>query len=133
MTYPVARSMLLAGALLMASAPAVAATYQSFHCKCNPPACGDCTCTDSYTLGSMVTKEFRAYCDNVSEESEAPNLNVDGKSSSTTCTVQISILGQPYKSKSCTNWSLFHSDGLSIKVTCHDWHYDTDSGSNACN
>lgn len=132
MKYSLVPPLILSAAFSMAPGSVSASSYQSFHCHCVPPDCGNCSCTDSYTLGAMVTKEFRAYCDNTDEDAEYPNIAVNDRNSNTTCTVQLAIMAQPYRSKSCTNWSLFHSDGLSIKVTCHDWKYDTDLGKDVC-
>lgn len=112
--------------LLTAPQMASASTFQSFHCACTAPTGENCSCSFSYTLGKLVTKEFRGYCDNIGGDTPIPDLYVHDLNKGNTCTIQANseFVSPPYRSRSCTNWSLTRSDSLNIETIC----YNQDSG-----
>ena len=90
-------------------------TYKNYHCGCEPDLENNCTCEYHYTLGKSATKEFRAYC--TANESIPEGIKITGKKKDTTCTGRNFVYGD-YATRSCTNWSPSHTDGVDITVTC---------------
>lgn len=90
----------------------------SYHCHCKPENGATCSCKYSYTLGAFITKEFRGYCDEVSNP-VYPDVLVTGRDSAT-CTVQVGTPIAGYTTKSCTNWNAFGSDTVNIEVKCSE-------------
>jgi len=88
----------------------------SYHCHCKPADGATCSCKYSYTLGAFATKEFRGYCDEVSNP-VYPDVLVNKRDSST-CTIQVGTPIAGYTTKSCTNWNAFNSDTLEVQVKC---------------
>jgi hypothetical protein len=110
-----------AAALLVAPPSASASTYQSFHCQCTAPEGESCSCSYSYTLGKLATKEFRGYCDEMADGTKFPDLFVHNLNKGNTCTIQVGVIATPqYRSRSCTNWSLTRSDSVDIEIDCHN-------------
>ena len=94
-------------------------TFKKYHCGCEPAA-GErgCWCRYDYYLGKGKTKEFRGYCTSDSDI-EPTNLNVSGKGMNTTCTAD--VMWKPYVTRSCTNWSVFTKDKLTLTVHCRKY------------
>ena len=118
----IATSLLAAAALCVSMQPAAAASYEEYHCKCLPPKDESCSCSFSHTLGALATKEFRGYCDKLDDDHDFPGISVSNRDKNTTCTIPLGIMprfnSHQYGSISCTNWSLFSKDSVSIKVVC---------------
>ncbi len=89
-------------------------TYKNYHCGCEPDLENDCTCEYHYTLGKSATKEFRSYC--TADESIPWGIDISGRKKDTTCVGE--VLWGDYYTRSCTNWSPTHTDGVDITVTC---------------
>ena len=101
--------------------PARADTYVAYHCHCTAERGSSCSCSYDVQLGKSQTKEFRGYCDEMKESDGTPilpDIDVNGKDSGTTCTIQVGAPGHLYMSKSCTNWDFTSRDHVSVKLTC---------------
>ena len=94
-------------------------TFKKYHCGCEPAA-GErgCFCSYDYYLGKGKTKEFRGYCTS-DADIEPTNLTVAGKGMNTTCTAD--VMWKPYVTRSCTNWSVFTKDKLTLTVHCRSY------------
>lgn len=122
MKYSIAPFLILAGALLTGPGTALATSIKGYHCQCYVAENQSCSCSYNYNLSPLATTEFRAYCDALPNDVVFPDIAVYDKASSTSCTIQWGILANPqYRSKSCSSWSLTHTDNMNIKVTCHNW------------
>jgi len=110
--------------LALTSATGMASTYTNVDCYCDPAsqvngtdAGGNnyCSCEQDYTLGKLATKEFRFRCK--SDNSGDMDASIGGLRSSTTCTMGWTQFID-YISKSCTNWSMTHSDTIQLTTHC---------------
>ena len=99
----------------------------ALHCHCTAAAGESCSCSFSYTLGKLGTKEFRGYCDAMSPDSVFPVLDVHNLNTGNTCTIQATdaFASPPYRSRSCTNWSLTKTDSINVETICYN---QTDGG-----
>ncbi len=122
------RTLLIATSLIIGSwgNTALAASYHYTDCSCNPLTSGEkegnygkCSCTSSYSLGKLATKEFRFLCKgtNAVRDVAHTDQSISGLKSSTTCTIPVG--GTTYISRSCTNWSAGVGDGLTLTTICH--------------
>ena len=111
--------------LALSSAPVMATTYKNVDCYCDPASQVDgsnqlginyCACEQDYTLGELATKEFRFRCKNANASMYGMDVYIDGLRSATTCTISLTVTD--YISKSCTNWSLTHTDTVELKTHC---------------
>jgi len=107
-----------AAALVAAPQSAQSATYESYHCTCTAPEGENCSCSYSYTLGKLATKEFRGYCDDIGGDNPVPDLKIHDLNKGNTCTIELAV--GDYRSRSCTNWSLTRSDSIDIEVVCYN-------------
>lgn len=111
--------------LALTSATGMASTYKNVDCYCDPASQVDgtdargtnyCVCEQDYTLGKLATKEFRFRCKS-DNSGGILAAYIDGLRSSTTCTIGWTELID-YISKSCTNWSMTHTDTIQLKTQC---------------
>jgi len=109
-------------ALFIAPQSASASTYESYHCGCTAPAGESCSCTYGYTLGKLATKEFRGYCDSIGGTTPIPDVYVHNLNKGNTCTIEATdnFASPPFRSRSCTNWSLTKNDSIDVQVECYN-------------
>ena len=109
----------------LTSATAMASTYYNVDCYCDPATQVDgtdaggnnyCVCEQDYTLGKLATKEFRFRCKSDNSWPNYMEVNIDGLRAETTCTISVEVTD--YISKSCTNWSMTHTDTIQLKTQC---------------
>lgn len=103
------------------SQSASADTYVAYHCHCTAEPGHSCSCSYSFQLGKSQTKEFRGYCEETTASDGGrvwPDIDVTDRDSATSCTIQARGPLQDYETKSCTNWSPFSRDNVTIKTTC---------------
>lgn len=97
-----------------------------WSCNCDPGSTAldaNCSCSYSYELKKLGTKEFRAYCDHdVEGRTVDPYIENVHRDKNVTCTATFHSFTGPnkagYKSKSCTNWNAAHKRSVSMSVKC---------------
>ena len=99
------------------SGNAMAATYKMFTAWQ-----GDGWWSETHKLRKGQTKEYRYQCKSSTDGHVLKTgkfcwkMEITGLKSTTTCTVTVAAL--QYLSRSCTNWSAFNNDTLTIKMKC---------------